>query len=93
MLTEGRALRVLLADDHELVRMALRAVLEEAGVEVVGEAAGGAEALELCDALEPDVLVLDMRMPDMGGVDFSPMVIILGIYLIKRVLYQIAFSM
>lgn len=61
-------MRVLLADDHELVRLALRAVLEEAGMEVVGEAAGGVEAVELTERLRPDVLILDMRMPDMSGV-------------------------
>ncbi len=69
MLTDGQAMRVLLADDHELVRVALRAVLEEAGIDVVGEAAGGVEAIELAESLAPDVLVLDMRMPDMSGVE------------------------
>jgi DNA-binding NarL/FixJ family response regulator len=62
-------MRVLLADDHELVRLALRAVLEEAGIDVVGEAVGGVTAVEMTEALRPDVLVLDMRMPDMGGVE------------------------
>lgn len=62
-------MRVLLADDHELVRVALRAVLEEAGFEVVADATGGVEAVELSTALRPDVLLLDMRMPDMNGVE------------------------
>lgn len=61
-------MRVVLADDHELVRVALRAVLEEAGIAVVGEASGGIEAIELATTLAPDVLLLDMRMPDMDGV-------------------------
>ena len=69
MLTDGQAMRVMLADDHELVRMALRAVLEEAGIDVVGEASGGVEAVEMAESLRPDVLVLDMRMPDMNGVE------------------------
>jgi DNA-binding NarL/FixJ family response regulator len=60
-------MRVLLADDHELVRLALRAVLEEAGIHVVGEASGGLQAIEMAEALDPDVLVLDMR--DLGGVE------------------------
>jgi DNA-binding NarL/FixJ family response regulator len=62
-------MRVLLADDHGLVRLALRAVLEEAGIDVVGEATGGIEAVEMAQALRPDVLVLDMRMPDMNGAE------------------------
>lgn len=69
MLIGGPQMRVLLADDHELVRVALRAVLEEAGIDVVGEASGGVEAVEMCSALKPDVIVLDMRMPDMSGVE------------------------
>jgi DNA-binding NarL/FixJ family response regulator len=62
-------MRVLIADDHSLVRLALRAVLEVAGTEVIGEAADGAEAVEAVMELKPDVLVLDMRMPEMGGVE------------------------
>jgi DNA-binding NarL/FixJ family response regulator len=69
MLNKGARMRVLLADDHELVRLALRAVLEEAGIEVVGEAPGGLRAIEMTEHLAPDVLVLDMRMPDMSGVE------------------------
>lgn len=61
-------MRVMLADDHELVRLALRAVLEEAGIDVVGEAAGGVDAVRMAEELRPDVLVLDMRMPDLSGV-------------------------
>lgn len=65
-----RQIRVVIADDHELVRYALRTVLEaEADICVVGEAASGSEAQDRCRELEPDVLVLDMRMPGKGGVE------------------------
>ena len=62
-------IRVLIADDTKMIRDGLRALLESAGrVEVVGEAAGGAEALRLARELGPDVVVMDVRMPDMDGV-------------------------
>ena len=62
------AIRVLLADDHALVRQGFRRILEdEADVEVVGEAGGGAEAIELDRKLDPDVVVLDMSMPEING--------------------------
>jgi DNA-binding NarL/FixJ family response regulator len=62
------AIRVLLADDHALVRQGFRRILEdEEDVEVVGEAGGGAEAIELDGKLDPDVVVLDMSMPEING--------------------------
>jgi DNA-binding NarL/FixJ family response regulator len=62
-------LRVLLADDHDVVRQGFRALLEREGVEVVGEAADGREALRLAEALQPDVAVLDLSMPGLNGLD------------------------
>jgi DNA-binding NarL/FixJ family response regulator len=63
------ALRVLLVDDHDLFRTGLRNLLEEQGVHVVGEAAAGAEALKLTRELAPDVIVMDLNMPGMTGVE------------------------
>ncbi|MQA04508.1 MAG: response regulator [Streptosporangiales bacterium] len=60
--------RVLVADDHPLVRLGLRTVLEQAdGVDLVGEACDGAEALALANALRPDVVLMDLRMPEVDG--------------------------
>lgn len=61
--------RVLIADDLAFFRMALRDILEQGGFEVVGEAANGAEALHLTKTLEPDIVILDIVMPVMTGID------------------------
>ncbi len=62
-------IRVVVADDHHLVRQGLRALLENSQeVEVVGEAATGYEAVELVDKLQPDVIVMDLSMPRLDGV-------------------------
>jgi DNA-binding NarL/FixJ family response regulator len=64
--------RVVLADDHPVVRSGIRNLLEKAaGIEVVGEASGGEEALRLAESLLPDVLLLDMEMPDLKGVEVA----------------------
>lgn len=60
--------RLVIADDHDLARAGLRAMLlNQEGLEVVGEASNGQEALELCRTLKPDLAVLDVRMPEMDG--------------------------
>ena len=62
-------IRVVLADDHGVVRLGLRTLLSSApDVEVVGEAADGAEALLLCERLNPDIVVMDLSMSGMDGV-------------------------
>ena len=64
------AIRVVLVDDHEVVRMGLRMVMEEmAGVRLVGEASGVDEALLLCQQIQPDVVVMDIKMPGRSGVE------------------------
>ena len=60
--------RVLLVDDHDLFRTGLRNLLEEEGVDVVGEAAEGEGALRYVRELQPDVVVMDLNMPRMNGV-------------------------
>ena len=64
------SLRLLIADDHALVRSGLRSMLQrEPGVEIVGEARNGREAVELCRSLEPDLVLMDVRMPEMDGLE------------------------
>ncbi len=60
---------VLIADDHQLVRQGLKALLEPDGFKVVGEAANGQEALRLVETPPPDVAILDLAMPLLNGVD------------------------
>ncbi|TML24232.1 MAG: response regulator transcription factor [Actinobacteria bacterium] len=62
-------LRVLIVDDHDLFRSGLRNLLEEQGVLIVGEAAAGQEALRIVRDVAPDVVVMDLNMPGMGGVE------------------------
>jgi two-component system, NarL family, response regulator YdfI len=61
-------IRILIADDHLIIRQGLRLILEtEDSFDLVGEAADGAEALRLCQELNPDVVLMDLRMPVMDG--------------------------
>jgi len=59
--------KVLIADDESIIRMDLRETLEAAGHEVVGEAADGRQAVALAETLQPDVVILDVKMPRLGG--------------------------
>jgi len=64
--------RILLADDHDIVRKGLRKLLEEQpGWMVCGEAVNGRQAVSMCQTLKPDVVVLDISMPELNGVDAS----------------------
>lgn len=65
-----RTLRLLLVDDHEVVRIGLRTLLnDEPGMEVIGEAGSVAEAIRLSSYLQPDVVLLDVRLPDGSGIE------------------------
>jgi DNA-binding NarL/FixJ family response regulator len=66
---EAREIRVLLVDDHDLFRTGLRNLLEEQGLDIVGEAANGMDAVRLVRELAPDVVVMDLNMPTMSGVE------------------------
>src|SRR5579862_1513126 len=66
----GKKIRVLLADDHTLVRQGFRRMLEDdPEIAVVGEARTGLEAMELCKNLKPDIVVMDLSMPELGGLE------------------------
>ncbi|MFN8561449.1 MAG: response regulator transcription factor [Anaerolineae bacterium] len=67
-------IRVVIADDHGIVRQGLRALLSRPGIEVVGEAENGAAAVELAKTLQPDVLLLDIRMKDSDGLQALPQI-------------------
>jgi len=83
-------IRVLLADDHVVVRQGLRALLEaEPGLQVVGEVSDGEEAVGTSQALRPDVVVMDLAMPGLNGIEAtrritanpgSPRVVVLSMY-------------
>jgi DNA-binding NarL/FixJ family response regulator len=65
----GTHLRVVVVDDHDLFRTGLRNLLETEGIDVVGDAADGAEAVRLVHEVQPDVVVMDLHMPGMDGVE------------------------
>ncbi len=65
-------IKIVLADDHKLVRQGMRALLEaQLGLEVVGEASDGQEALRLIETLSPDIAFLDVMMPNLNGIEVA----------------------
>jgi DNA-binding NarL/FixJ family response regulator len=73
-------IRVLVADDHYLVRQGIRALLEIAeGIEVVGEAENGQEAIALVKSLKPDVVVMDISMPELDGIQATEQIAALDV--------------
>ncbi len=91
-------IRVLLADDQALVRAGFRMILHaEPGIDVVGEAADGAEAVALAGELRPDVVLMDVRMPDVDGIEAtrrivvdetSPRVLVLTTFDLDEIVYE-----
>jgi DNA-binding NarL/FixJ family response regulator len=72
---QTRPMRIIITDDHALVRDGLRSMLDdEPGLEVVGDAANGQEALELCRSLRPDLVLMDLRMPEMDGLEATRLI-------------------
>jgi DNA-binding NarL/FixJ family response regulator len=82
---------VVLADDQELVRSGFRLILELAGVEVAGEAGDGREAVELVRKHEPDVVLMDVRMPVMDGIEATRRIGLAGVR--SRVLVLTTFDL
>jgi DNA-binding NarL/FixJ family response regulator len=76
MAPERRKTRVLIVDDHPLMREGIaNALLAEADLELAGEASDGAEAIEKARALKPDVILIDLQMPRLGGLDAIPTIL------------------
>lgn len=82
-------MRALLADDHSIVRRGLRGLLEAEGISVVAEAGDGLEAARLCEEQRPELMILDISMPKLGGIEVAaraqkmdrpPAVIILSVH-------------
>ncbi|UCD08017.1 MAG: response regulator transcription factor, partial [Dehalococcoidales bacterium] len=69
-MTDSETIRVIVVDDHTVVRSGLGAVLDTSeGMELVGEAGDGEEAIRICENLQPDVILMDLQMPKMDGVE------------------------
>jgi two-component system, NarL family, response regulator NreC len=67
---QSKKFRILLADDHSVVRQGFRLILEnQPDMEVVGEASNGREAVSVAEALQPDVVVMDVTMPELNGIE------------------------
>lgn len=72
LLDSSKVIRTVIADDHALIREGTRQILErEPDIEVVGEAGSGSDALDLVARLEPDLALLDMRLPDLSGIEVT----------------------
>ncbi len=68
------SLRIVIADDEPIIRLDLRKTLENMGHQVVGEAGDGAKAVEIARELKPDIIILDIKMPEMDGIEAAKVV-------------------
>ena len=69
-------IKLLIVEDHHLVRLGLRGILDDApGIEIIGEAESGEEALQLCRDLVPDVILMDLNMPGLNGLSATEMIL------------------
>src|SRR4051812_21862941 len=73
--TEIEAARIIIVDDHDFLRAGLRSLLAgEPDVEVIGEAASGPEAISLCRRVHPDLVLMDVTMPEMDGLEATRLI-------------------
>ena len=73
------SLRIVIADDEPIIRLDLRKTLENMGHQVVGEAGDGAKAVEAARELKPDILILDIKMPEMDGIEAAKIITTEGV--------------
>jgi AmiR/NasT family two-component response regulator len=73
------ALKIIIADDEPIIRLDLKKTLENMGHEVIGEAGDGAKAVDLARSVKPDVVILDIKMPEMDGIDAAKIITTEGI--------------
>ena len=73
------SLRIVIADDEPIIRLDLRKTLENMGHQVVGEAGDGAKAVEIARELKPDIVILDIKMPELDGIDGAKVITTEGI--------------
>jgi NarL family two-component system response regulator LiaR len=74
MIADQNDIRVLIADDHEIIRKGLRIFLEYEGFQCVGEAENGVRAVDLCNEFHPDVVLMDLVMPQMDGIEATRLI-------------------
>ncbi len=90
--TPGRptkAIRILIVDDHRMLREGLRCSLSHLGYQIIGEARNGSEAVDLAMTLKPDVILMDVAMPDLGGIEAAKQIKerIPGIYIVMLTMH------